>query len=589
MQLFRYLIPTLLLLTAATGSWAADPVVGKIAEEFKPLSGVVIMQVGEEYLIDLDASRGVAEGDLFSAVVPGERVVHPVTGEVLGTLDDVKGLLTVTRVKSGYSYARPLGDLKALAKGDVIKRYENIKAGFWDYNGDGEPLFADLRDALPGLEWQSYAAAQAQRPEMPKPLPGGDPPLIFLLRQGQLEVRGSMFQVLASFAVGSPVVAANPVVTAPAVSSPPVAVAATLHPKSAVMTTAGPSVQAGIQQPAPSTTSAIVQQEQTQSGDIWTGFEWPGNPAGFEVADFDLDGQNEIAVLFKQKLEIERISGGNREHIISLPLPRIDKALTISSADLDGDGKPELFISAVTGWKVTSMVVAERNGSYQVVQENLNWFLRAMQLPEGGKVVLGQRLGNDLNLYDTDVIRLAWTGKEYGSAGIYPRPWQTSIFSLQAFADEQGELQFAEISINDRIRVFTPDARERWESSTLYGGAVNFFQIPDHTGGADFATKDIYLRPRTALNGDGLLLAPLNEGLRFSTLNALGPCQVVALKWDGTTMVEQWHTKSQDGTLADFVLADIDNDGAQEMTLLILFNREGMLNPGKAGLRVFEF
>lgn len=92
-----------------------------------------------------------------------------------------------------------------------------------------------------------------------------------------------------------------------------------------------------------------------------------------------------------------------------------------------------------------------------------------------------------------------------------------------------------------------------------------------------------------ALTSDGLVLAPLNEGLRFTTLNAMGPCEVVALRWDGSVMAEQWHTKPQEGTMADFVMADVDNDGEQEMTLLIHFSREGMLNPGKAGLRVFEF
>lgn len=234
MQLSRYLVPILFLLLSGTGSFAADSVVDRIADEFKPLSGVVIMQVGEEYLIDLDAAKGVAEGDLFSAVVPGERVVHPVTGEVLGTLDDVKGLLTVTRVKSGYSYARPIGDLKVLSKGDAIRRYENIKTGFWDYSGDGEALFARLREALPALEWQSYTAAQAQRPETPKPLPGGEPPLVFIHKQGQLEIRGSMFQVLASFYTGAKVQTANVAMSVPGV--PVVTTPATLHPKSSVMT-----------------------------------------------------------------------------------------------------------------------------------------------------------------------------------------------------------------------------------------------------------------------------------------------------------------------------------------------------------------
>ncbi|MCL1482002.1 MAG: hypothetical protein MH213_12335 [Marinobacter sp.] len=60
-----YLVPTLLL---------------RVREDFKTVSGVVVMPTGEEYLIDLDASQGVMAGDLFSVVgsrcagsAPGHR------------------------------------------------------------------------------------------------------------------------------------------------------------------------------------------------------------------------------------------------------------------------------------------------------------------------------------------------------------------------------------------------------------------------------------------------------------------------------------------------------------------------------------
>jgi len=587
MQLLRWSLPILLLLLS-TGFVSADnTAVEKIAQEFKPVSGVIIMPVNGDFLIDLDASKGVAEGDLFSVVVPGERVVHPVTGEVLGTLDTVKGLLEVTRVKGGYSYARPIGENKGLEKGDQIRRFENIKAAFWDYDGSGEALFADLRDSLPALEWQGYAAAQAQRPPQPKPLPGGEPPMVFIYRNGQLEVRGAMFQVLASFPVGAEVAAAPAPVPASKVAVPVPQPVPTLQPKAVVPV---PVPAAGIQKTPKRTSSAIVQQEQPQTSDVWTGFKWDDNPLGVEVADFDGDGSQEIAVLFKKRLEIDRIKDGSRQQLFTLPLGKIDKTLTISSADLDGTGKPELFISAVNGKKVASLVVAEQGGGYQVVQQGMNWFLRAMQLPDGGKVVLGQKLGDALHLYDTEVHRIEWNGREYAAAGLFSRPWQTSIFSLQAFSDAQGELRFAEISDNDRLRVFSADARVLWESSRAYGGRTAFFPQNDYTGGADYATKDIYISPRQHLMADGTLMAPLNEGARFSSsFNSLGPCEVVALRWDGSVMVEQWHTKPQEGTMVDFVMADVDNDGQQEVALLVLYARAGVLSKGKAGLRVFEF
>ena len=68
-------------------------VIDEVARDFKPISGYVIMEAGGEYLIDLDASKGVSAGDLFSVVRPGKKITHPVTGKVLGTLEEIKGIL----------------------------------------------------------------------------------------------------------------------------------------------------------------------------------------------------------------------------------------------------------------------------------------------------------------------------------------------------------------------------------------------------------------------------------------------------------------------------------------------------------------
>ncbi len=202
----------------------------EIAKDFKPLSGYIIMPVNDEYLIDQDAAKGVAVGDLFAVVTKGEKIIHPVTKEVLGTLDQVKGVLQVTRVKSGYSYARPLGKVEGLKAGDVIRRYENIPAIFWDYTGQGSGLFAQLKDALPNLDWKDYAAAQAERPATPGALAKGGPALLFVLNGSGLQVHDADFRILhayppseftATAAVPSPRPPAAPIAVAPVPSPTP--------------------------------------------------------------------------------------------------------------------------------------------------------------------------------------------------------------------------------------------------------------------------------------------------------------------------------------------------------------------------------
>lgn len=187
------ILACLLLIATVPSSGAAVP--EEIARDFAPLSGYVVMPADGEFLIDRGAADGIAAGDLFSVVRPGEQVVHPVTGNVLGTLDRVKGFLQVTRVRPGYSHARPLQVREKIVSGDVIRRYELIPAAFLDTTGRGKPIYDRLRTALPGLEWRivpAHADGKASLPEGTM--------LAFVLESSRLEVRGPD-QILRSYEI----------------------------------------------------------------------------------------------------------------------------------------------------------------------------------------------------------------------------------------------------------------------------------------------------------------------------------------------------------------------------------------------------
>lgn len=170
-----------------------------LTRDLKPVSGYVVLPVQGEFLIDLDATQGVKTGDLFAVVQPGEKITHPVTGKVLGTLDVKKGVLQVTQVKGGFSQARPVGAAGKIERGDQIRRYENLRAAFWDYTGKGEAVFAQVKEALPSLTWQDYAAAQATKPGQPAAPKAGTLDLVLVLDAKNLTVRDGSFGILHAY------------------------------------------------------------------------------------------------------------------------------------------------------------------------------------------------------------------------------------------------------------------------------------------------------------------------------------------------------------------------------------------------------
>ncbi len=49
--------------------------------------------------------------------------------------------------------------------------------------------------------------------------------------------------------------------------------------------------------------------------------------------------------------------------------------------DLDNNGRPELYLTALDGFQLSSLVVQFRDGEYQITNANINWFLRVVELP----------------------------------------------------------------------------------------------------------------------------------------------------------------------------------------------------------------
>lgn len=174
---------------------------GIIVEDFKSIDGYVISFKDNDYIIDLDGSNGIQPGDIFCVLGKGEPVFHPISKKVIGNLDTIKAVLKVTRLKSGFSYARPIRNAPEVISGDPIRRYDGLKANFWDYTKKGRQLWEILQLRLPHLIWKDYIVADNSTGIQPDKLSSASVPLHFILTPDMLRVVDSELNLLHEYAL----------------------------------------------------------------------------------------------------------------------------------------------------------------------------------------------------------------------------------------------------------------------------------------------------------------------------------------------------------------------------------------------------
>lgn len=559
-----------------------------VARDLAPLSGVVVMPAGEEYLIDLDAAKGVREGDLFAVVQAGEKIVHPVTKEILGSLDQVKGYLQVTRVKSGYSYARPLDQTKGVGRGEQIRRFENMPALFWDYTGQGEGLYAELRAALPKLEWQSYAAAQSTRPDPPR-APGSEvAKLIFVLNDNGLGVKDGAMTLLRSYDPSLLGVAAAPAAAAPAatVARPSLTASAATVAKPG---TTAPGIVAAEPVADAAASSGIVTVNGRSEAGVWYSPDTPAEPTGICSGDFDGDGRQEMAVAYPDRLVITRLIGTAFETLASLDLKARGKVLTLEGANLTGDDRPELYLTVIDGKTLASLVVEWQAGKYQVVLDKVPWYFRAVEFPGEGAVLLGQTMGSDQADFSGPVFRVERAGLELRKGAPVALPPFVSIYGFLPFVDEGGRTLIASLDIHSELQVEDLSGEQLWKSGDIFGGREAYIERIDSTVVRDLVTRSLYLKANLKRGPKGEILVPVNEGTRLlGNYRKFEKSQLKALVWDGRSLRELWYTRPQSGYLSDFTVADVDNDGVAEVAMTVLFSRGGFGSKDRSAVVVYE-
>lgn len=526
---------------------AALPV--SLAADLKPLSGKVVLARGEEILIDTGATAGVAPLDLFAVYGPATELTDPATGKVIGSLPTVKGVLQAVQVKEGYAAAKVLRSSSPIATGDAVRRFADMNARLVACASGGEELAAELRRALPELGWHSYKTIDSCKDVSAKT--AGEVELIVVLTATAVEVRDGRFELLRSYVPPAPLALVPAVAVAPVIAATPVP-GATRDKR-------------------------------------WYAAERKGTPVGLQVAEVDGDGAFEVALLSPHQLELGRVVAGKFQTLGSWTAGVDLKLVAIDAADLDGDGRAELYVTAARGENLNSLVLTWADDKLRVVQKGINHYFRTVMTSPGNHRLLMQQMGGDGIDFIAPIREARIDQGQVVPGAVWAAPGESSIYGL-ARLGEGSEQVLVQLTAADRLRLTSAAGEKLWEGDEDAGGNEIYIErIDPRIDPRDHNSRNLYLQPRLLILDDGNLLVPTNEGSRaFRRQIEFKKSRLTAYHWDGQSLKQEWQTQPESGFLADYDRADIDNDGTVEYVQLVVYSHEGIMDKGRYALLVLE-
>jgi hypothetical protein len=291
--------------------------------------------------------------------------------------------------------------------------------------------------------------------------------------------------------------------------------------------------------------------------ELWRSEALEKDAMGMAFSDLDGDGQKDIIVAYKTKIQAYRWKDKKLELLAAYEDRHYTHWLAIDVADLKQDGHEEIFATAFndSAHRPRIIVLDYANGKLNRTAD-FEGFARSIQRKDGTRHLYWQTFSRSSELYFTSVSELRW---EKGKFREGP-PLDLKLFRDQLFGFTWGDWvksgteNFAVLEHGDRIRIYAPDIK--WKSSEVYGGTKADFSFDDNTI-ATLQPRLIDWKP--AGSDRDQLIIPTNIpdlGVRLTYMKLYKRSQIDGLAWNGLDLKSAWRVAIS-GYLADYGVIDL--------------------------------
>lgn len=267
---------------------------------------------------------------------------------------------------------------------------------------------------------------------------------------------------------------------------------------------------------------------------------------------------------------------------VTVALPA--KVLAIDAADLDRDGKTELYVTILDRNMLASRIYTVENGHLKLTASKLPWFFRGIGLTDRTRTIYVQKMGLR-GEYLNGVAALKKNGNSFDTSTQLQLPRFGTIFTFNRLQDSKGREYYIVLDQDGYLVIHTAKGEEVWKSADKFGGSEAYFVHSSFTHFRSTREKDhpSFLEQRITVLPDQTVLVPTNSGgFGIGNNRNYSKHTFYAFKWTGSMLKEVWHTQQTPSYLADYAyLAE-----TKSLLLLEVTQKPGLGKKGKSVLSI---
>ena len=333
-----------------------------------------------------------------------------------------------------------------------------------------------------------------------------------------------------------------------------------------------------------------------ESDRFWRSPRMKGVVQSVAVGDIDLDGKNELMVLFTDRLRFYRLTGDAFRLMYEFKNGPKGTYLFVDCADINGDGRPEIYVTNRLAETVDSFVLEWSANGLRMLEKGVDYYFRVQQNPLGeGHWLMGQQAAVDSPFWGP-VYKLHWKGGKVAPEKEMSLPDTAWLYNfVLADLNQSGRLYTVLIGPTMHMRVYNDRHQQMWISGETYNASSKFLRYMALQGN-DYDPSWWYLLSRlylTDLNKDGrheilCLQVQGRMGMVMDHTRMIYQGTIFGMSWNGLSMVEDWRTPRISGDVTDYLVADVGNVGRQ--ALVLSFTQKvfgGMVEKGVSNVVAF--